>query len=844
MDTKHWTSLSAIIDKALELGPEKRASFINNIDGISDEMRTEAISFLKSIHKSDTFWDDLMECNSELVDQINEHTLSTGFSGEDDEHSPPDQIGPYKILKKLASGGMGNVYLAERTDGHLQITVALKLLRRECVDAHHIHQFKIERNVLGRLNHPNIARIYDGGITDNGRPYLVMEYVQGEPVTDYCRSNNCSITDKLRLFEQICEGVNFAHSNLIVHRDLKPDNIFINQSGNCKILDFGIAKIIQPEETSPESNKNSSHLKPFSICHAAPEQLAGGDIRTSTDVYALGLLLYELLTGMLPYDLAGKSPKDASKIIQETILPLPSSRVEDKTVVKILRGDLDDILVKTLQTDPNDRYQSAGELLADLRNYQNQLPLSFKQHKKTYKLKKFSLRNRVLLSGIAAVLIALSGLTFYYISIIQAERERAIAEEQQASFIAGFMVDLFGATDPLRNVNDTLDVYDILQSGVDKLDNWEGTDLSKADIMISLGKAYKEIGDYDKSQSLLENAFKIYISDSGDSIAPEMLKPTLELAYFHNDERSFNYAAHYFDRLLHMVNQLESVDTGILANIYSGYGLALTELDNPELAIMYLEDAIAVIENSNLSATRLTNVQTNLAKAYRRNGEYQKSEELYKDLLNKLPVDEPVTYNGSIIHNNLGYLLKVQDRLDEAAIHYNRSLEINRHIYGVKHPNTKIVMNNLASLYTTAARFDEAEQIRLNLLDFAREDFGDSHWRTGSAYESLGILELSSGELVKASDYFERASEIYSEALGGDHIWTERAILYHTLCRFNTDEADQAKAKFRETVASLKEKRITFTRYDVDVMKNLIANFMPYSSISTTSDFALLSDLD
>lgn len=842
MDTKHWTSLNAIIDQALELDPEKRVSFINNIDGISDEMRTEAISFLKSIHKSDTFWDDLMESSSELVDQINEHTLSNSSPG-DEEQSLPDQIGPYKIVRKLASGGMGNVYLAERTDGHLQITVALKLLRRECVDAHHIHQFKIERNVLGKLNHPHIARIYDGGITENGRPYLVMEYVQGEPVTDYCRSKKCSIKNKLRLFGQICDGVNFAHSNLVVHRDLKPDNIFINQSGSCKILDFGIAKIIQPEGSSSVSDKNSSRLKPFSICHASPEQLAGGDIRTATDVYALGLLLYELLTGTLPYDVKGKSPKQAVKIIQETVLPLPSSRVQDNKTAQILRGDLDDILSKALQTNPNDRYQSAGELLADLKNYQNQLPVSFKQHKKAYKLKKFSLRNGALLSGIAAVLIVLSGLTIYYISTIQTERERAIAEEQQASFIAGFMVDLFGAADPLRNINDTLDVYDILQSGVDKLDNWEGTDLSKANIMISLGNAYKKIGDYEQSYSLLEDAFKIYISDAGDSLAPEMLIPTLELADFHNDERNFTYAAHYFDRSLHMIDNLKSVKPEIVANIYSGYGNTMTELDNPQLAIFYLEKGIAEIQNSNLSGTRLTNVQTNLAKAYRKNGEYKKSEELYTKLLNALPVDEQMTSTKSIIHNNLGYLLKVQGRLDEASIHYIRALDINRYVYGTKHPNTKIIMNNLASLYTKAGRFEESEQILLELLNYSREDFGDSHWRTGSAYESLGILKLHSGEIDSAPDYFERATKIYSEALGEEHIWTERTKLYHSLCHFTTNESQVAKSEFRETIDSLKEKRLTFSRYDVSVMNNVIKNFEAYPAIKSTPEFSLLQEI-
>ena len=843
MDTKRWTSLNSIIDQALELEPEKRLSFINTRDGLSDDMRKEAIEFIKSIEKSDTFWDDLMESSSELIDHIDENEIVIN-SDSDSDTSIPEQIGPYKVMKKLASGGMGNVYLAKRTDGHLQITVALKLLRQECVDSHHIHQFNIERNVLGRLNHPNIARIYDGGITQNGRPYLVMEYVEGTPVTEYCKTQKCSIENKIRLFEQICEGVNFAHSNLVVHRDLKPDNIFISKNGSCKILDFGIAKIIQPEDTPANTGDANSHLKPFSICHAAPEQLSGGDIRTATDVYSLGLLLHELLTGTLPYNLSGKSPAEANTIIRETPLSLPSSQVNSPIISKTLKGDLDDILTKCLQTDPDKRYQSAGELLADLRNYRNQLPLSFKQHQKTYKLKKFSVRNRALLSGVIAVITILSALTIFYISTIQTEREKAIAEEQQASFIAGFMVDLFDASDPLRNVNDTLDVYDILQSGVDKLDNWEGTDLSKADILLSLGNAYKKIGDYEQSQSLLEEAFEIYNSSVGDSLSEQMLKPVLELASLYNVERSFNYAAHYYHRSLVILDdQIEDKPT-IAATIYSDYGSTLTELGNPQLAILYLEKALTIIEKENLSKSQLRTVQTNLAQAYRRNQEYRKSEELYKTVLAALPGDTPMTLEGSIIHNNLGYLLKVQDKLDEAAGHYNRSLEINRYVYGLDHPYTTMVMNNLSALHSQAGRYSEAETIRLELLDIYRGKYGDIHWRTGSSYESLGILHILSGELEKAPAFFERSHQIYTQALGEDHIWTERAKLYYSLCRFNSDEAELAKNEFLQTLQSLKEKRTSFSRYDVQRMNNLVRNFDSYPSITSSDLFSLLDEIN
>jgi len=841
MDTKHWISLNRILDQALELPMEERISFISNYDGLSDEMRKDAISFLKSIHKSDTLWDDLIESSSELIDHININDIE---ADRFDEANPPDQVGPYKILEKLASGGMGNVYLAERSDGHLQITVALKIIRRECTDSHHIHQFNIERNVLGRLNHPNIARIYDGGITKNGRPYLVMEYVKGSAITNYCRSQNCSVDRKLNLMEQICDGVNFAHSNLVVHRDLKPDNIFVDSYGNCKILDFGIAKIIDPEDISAGSDTNPGDLKPFSIRHAAPEQLKGGLITTATDVYALGLLLYELLTGSLPFDLKEKTPREAIQIIFHSPPPIASSRTKDNSTAAQLRCDLDDIIQKALQTDPAERYQSAGDLLNDIRNYRENRPLSFKTNRRFYKLKKFTVRNSGVLSGAAVIILILFGLSFYYISTIQAERQKAMAEEQQASFIAGFMVDLFDASDPLSNINDTLTVYDILQSGREKLDNWEGSDLSKADILISLGSAYKKLGDFEQSQTLLEDAYKSYWAISEDSLASSMLKPTLELANLYRAERNFNYSAQYFDRALQIIELQRISDPETITSLYSSYANTLSELGNPQLAIIYLEEALAQIKKANLSDNLLKTVQTNLAQAYRRNHDYQQSETLYKELLLNLPADNPYNLESSIIHNNLGYLLKVQGRFDEASRHYRSSLDINRYIYGLKHPNTTIVMNNLAALHLTAGRFDDAEKMRLELLDINREDFGDNHWRTGSSYESLGILHIRSGELEEASAFFERSHEIYTRALGEDHIWTERTMLYLSLCRFNSEEAELAKNEFRQALRSLKEKRLSFSRYDVQLINNLVNNFESYPSITATDLFSLLYDID
>lgn len=841
MDTKRWASLNTIIDEALELDHDDRISFVVNYEGLSEDIRLEAISFLTSIQKSTNFWDRLIESNYELIEHIDEHEIEVKRGCNS---FTPGQIGPYKILREIASGGMGVVYLAERADGHLQITVALKVIKRECIDENHIRQFTNERNILGKLNHPHIAHIYDGGITEQGRPYLAMEYVDGRPITKYCSENKCSVDDKLSLIEQICEGVNFAHSNLVVHRDLKPDNIFVKSNGASKILDFGIAKIIDPDGSLPDSDTHSPELKPFSIRHAAPEQLSGGVITTSTDVYALGLMMYELLTGSLPFDLHHKSPHEAIQFITETSVPPASLKADSKEVAKSLRGDLDAIIQKTLEKDPADRYQSAGDLLADIRSYRKNRPVSINSGNKIYKLKKFTERNRATVSIVLTLLIFLSGLTVYYVNSIKAEQQKAIAKEQQATFIAGFMVDLFDASDPVSNISDTLTVYDILQSGVDKLDTWDAADISKADIMISLGNAYKKIGDFEQSQTLLENAYEIYFTWASGPDDSELLEPTYHLASLHAERRGFEDAAHYYHRALSLLGQSPNPSSSLTTGIYSGYGNTLTELGNPQLAILYLEKAFEIFERSDLSPTRLRTIQTNLAQAFRRNEEYEKSETLYREILYALPAgDDSALNTKSIIHNNLGYLLKVQDRMEEAVVHYNQSLEINRYIYGQYHPNTRIVLNNIAGLYKALGRFEKAEEILYNLLQINLETFGETHWRTGVAYQTIGISKIQSGNLHESTSYFEEAVSIYTEDLGPDHTWTNRAILYHALSRFNSSEQDFARKQFKEAFALLKKNRTNFSRYDVDLLHNLIRDLETYTSIKSTPEFAMLEEI-
>ena len=445
----------------------------------------------------------------------------TGYENGEDPREPMtgQAFGPYRVVEQIASGGMGSIYLAERADDEFAQQVAIKIVR--CgVDSPRLRErFLLERQTLAQLNHPNIARLLDGGTTPDGVPYLVMEYIDGVPIVEYCDRHCMAVAERLELFRTVCLAVHSAHRNLVVHRDLKPDNILVTPDGDPKLVDFGIAKIIDPDEATCEVT-NTRLLTPE---FASPEQIRGEPVNTASDVYSLGVILYDLLTGSRPYDLGRCTPGEIEHLVchQQPRKPSTAVRADDtsrrstpRQLRRKLRGDLDTIVMKALRKEPERRYASAAEFAQDIRRYRDGLPIAARRDTVWYRARKFAGRNTV---GVAAAaLLAISGASSMVVIAWEA-RQLAVQRDAVQQFrdalgndhptlastlnSYGVLLHLRGSDDAaVESLREAIDIYR-RQSG--------GAHPTLATSLTHLGSVLRATGDLQGARQVLVEALDI-----------------------------------------------------------------------------------------------------------------------------------------------------------------------------------------------------------------------------------------------------------------------------------------------------------------------------------------------
>jgi WD40 repeat protein/serine/threonine protein kinase len=419
MDDERWKQVDAILDAVLEVAPADRFAFLNDKCGDDENLRLEVKKLLASMDKAQDF---LEASPIESVFQLLDEESSENLIGR--------QIGAYRLIRLIGQGGMGSVFLASRIDREFRKEVAVKIVSSLWHSVEIKDNFRRERQILARLEHANIARLLDGGTTDEGIPYLVMEYVEGLPVTRYCEQKIFSVREKLLLFLKICEAVKFAHQNLIIHRDLKPSNILITEDGTPKLLDFGVAKLLNPALVDVTENFTigSNILTPG---YASPEQLKNENITTASDVYSLGVLLYELFTGKRPHNLKDKPLPEVLRIITEEVPVLPSSSIAEseigagKSNPQQLKGDLDTIILKSLAKDPNERYQTVEVLCGDINRHLNYLPITARKPSAAYRFRKFVQRHKYGVAAATLIFLILSGWLTSAIYVTRTARAQA-----------------------------------------------------------------------------------------------------------------------------------------------------------------------------------------------------------------------------------------------------------------------------------------------------------------------------------------------------------------------------------------------------------------------------------
>jgi eukaryotic-like serine/threonine-protein kinase len=510
MNPNRVSKISEILEGALALDPVHRIAYLDGVCGSDTELRAEIDSLIDSHERAGSRF--LQEA------WLDAKPVAT------DEGQSGRRIGPYRIQERLGRGGMGEVFLAVRDDGQYEKKVALKLVRAGYATAGILERFRGERQILAELDHPNIARLLDGGTTETGIPYLVMELVEGVPIDEFCRKRELSITERLRLFLQVCSAVQFAHQRLVIHRDIKPGNILVTPGGVPKLLDFGIAKMLDPM-----GSVEATQMRPFTPEYASPEQVRGEPVSTATDAYSLGVVLYELLTGCSPYRLHTRTAGRLAEAITSQEPERPSSSVHrgggPARLERQLRGDLDFILLKALRKEPEKRYVSAEHLAEDIQRYLDRLPVTARKGTWSYRAGRLIRRHRAAVAGAMLAFVTLIAgivVTAREARIAEANRRRAEARFNDVRKLAHSLI--FDIHDSIRTLPGATDARKlILDRSLEYLDSLAKESGNDPDLLRELATAYSRIGNLQGNPS--ENGGSL-----GDSKAAAVsLRKSLEL---------------------------------------------------------------------------------------------------------------------------------------------------------------------------------------------------------------------------------------------------------------------------------------------------------------------------
>lgn len=761
MNSTRWQRVQQIVEEAEGMPSEERVRWISEQTGDDPELWSEVKGILSNLDSTNNFLEDAIGMAAARIAAGQE--LSSG-----------DRIGPYRIASTIGHGGMGIVYCAERSDDQYRQKVAIKVVRTGWGATEELFsRFRAERQILACIAHPNICRLLDGGITGDGLPFLVMEHVEGVSLDQWLATNGQSLAPplsvRLELFRKLCSAIHYAHQNLIVHRDLKPSNVLVTADGTPKLLDFGIAKLLDPESNT---NNTIFYTRPAERLmtpeYASPEQIRGETVTTATDVHGLGVLLYEILTGTRPFRLGNLSPVEIERIICET-QPRPPSSVRiaisnsDVTASQSTRNsavirrqtDLDRIVLKAMHKQPLRRYASAADLAADVQRYQEGFPISARPDSFAYRTTRLFQRNKLASAVTAFVMVIVIALSI--VSWIQARRARREAASAEA--VASYLTNLFQFTRPDETQGRSVSARDILDSGTNQLNTeWKGDPAIKARLLHTLGMVYFRLGDLNQASTLLHQARSIQ-SSLGDTDTRESTDTAVTLGNLLTNKGAYAEAEQQFRTALaeniaaYGKNSIEAAPSlDGLAGLYWTMG-------DFEKARYYQQQAVDVAERKLAPEdSDLLTYRNNLEVVLANQGDYRAAQPIAQDLLRIRQRTNGIMNSSTLaIMNNYGFLLVMAGHLHEGKAVHNQTLEAKRKLFGKEHPD---IATSLIALGDTAIRennLEEAKPLLTEGLRMAMKLEGPESLDTAIDEDEMGILLLQQGELNEARQFFERA---------------------------------------------------------------------------------------
>jgi eukaryotic-like serine/threonine-protein kinase len=827
MDRERRARINAVFDAVVELPPGERTLYLLNHCGHDPELLGEVRALIVAHDRA-----------TGILDADPGKALDALLS---EPVEARERIGPYRLIQLIGRGGMGVVYQAERADGQYRQRVAIKLLRAE-YDAGLHERLLAERQILASLDHPNIARLLDGGITADGRPYLVMEHVQGLPIDVYCERMRLSVEERIALFVQVARAVAYAHRNLIVHRDLKPGNILVTSEGEAKLLDFGVAKLLNPAyapAAAPETGVDQRLLTPE---YASPERLRGEGWGVPADVYSLGVVLYELLTGTRPFDAGSGSLADVVRTVLEIeavepsrrVLELaqPSRRVTDASkagtattgggqeaarttaprLARTLRGDVDAIVMKALRKEASQRYASAELLAQDLERYLDGQPVQAHAGTRLYLTEKWLRRHRGIAAMVAVVVLALSSgaaASGWQAAVARVERTRSEASRQaaevllvEAEAVADFIVALFDASEGGELPNDSLRVRDLLERGVSRADRLDMQPLVQARILESIGRAYTNLGRHGRADTLTQRSLKLRVQELGAG-HPHVAATLRRLGIIARNRSDYGRAEQLLQQslALYQTSGQGSLEEAETLTELMGVAVYRSRLHD---AVSYQQRALA-IRDSILGPDHKGTLEAQVAyaRALRRAGRTEDAVRLLREVMARaqrpsaprdFDASDPILLLASILDETRG-------SLEEAESLVRQALAMRRRMYGSYHRELNWPLGALALLRARAGDADEALSLAHEAHALNLRLYGTDHPATMGRVADVAEVLWALGRLAEALPVYEEYVAGLQVVHGREHSAVAQALSRLGALHFELGQFDHAEPLFREALA-------------------------------------------
>ncbi len=804
----------ALLTAALDLAPGERAAFLQRECGQDATLHRLVLSLLEDAERPDGFLTPGAPLAGELWKEARESLEEAG------KLPPGTSVGAWRILGEIGAGGMAVVYLAERVSGDFDQRAALKLIKTGVDTEETLRRFRQERQILASLDHPNISRVLDGGVSAEGRPFFAMEHIEGLPIDRWCDERQVPVDERLRLFVEVGHAVEFAHQHLVVHRDLKPSNILVTDRGQVKLLDFGIAKLLDPAAVSHAAPPTRTSVRVMTPQYASPEQFRGDVTTTASDVYQLGLLLYQLLTGRRAQALDGVSAAQFEQVVCErlpgrpsTVVAAPAAGTHGASLDRLrrrLRGDLDNIVMKALRKEPERRYASAADLVDDVQRHLDGRPVKARPSTLGYRTTRFMRRNALATSIGSLLLVSILGglvISLRFARVAAVERDRARQEAATARRVSDFLIDTFELADPGEARGKAVTAVEILDSGARRIDTLPGEPEIQATMKDVIGRVYLSLGLYDPAARLLSEAL-----ETRRSLFPSPSEAEAEsldhLGRALHEKGAYDDAEDHFRRALEMRRAVLGPSSVQVADSLRNIAVLLHFRGKLDEAVALYREALEIRRKAqgprDPDVARLIR---DLGMVDMQRADYPKAVAAFEETL----AIQRQEWNGD--HPEIAQTLHAlgmawHNKPDEAKAedYYRRALDMRVRVLGPDHTDTASTRGNLGALLYTQRLYDKAEPIFRETLEVQRRRLGSDHPVVATSMTNLAVLLSTRGDWAASEPFYREALAIRIHSYGEEHPSVAISRYYLARLLAQRRQEKEAEALMRTAFPRMAEK--------------------------------------